>query len=95
MSVHSTVSPIKQVIVLIASLVGIFLFLALIFVLYLGDSPKSVDYAIKQERKIRADQARAAGREKITGYKMIDAQQEVVQIPIEQAKQLVLERYKN
>ncbi len=77
----------------LGSLGAILIFALIIFLAYLPNRPEPVDKAAAEERQIRADEARAAGLAKITGY-AVDGQG-TVRIPVEAAMDLVVREYKD
>lgn len=81
------------------SLTGIFgsilVFAVILYVAYLPGRPSAVDQETAEKRKQTADEARAAGLAKITGYEVIDSEAGLVRIPIEEAMDLTVMEYNN
>lgn len=75
--------------------IGAFLtFVLVVFVAYLPNRPAPVDHEVIRERQERADASRAAGRGKLQGYEVLDAQAGTVRIPIERAMNLTVSAYR-
>ena len=74
---------------------AILVFAVILYVAYLPGRPPAVDYKVAEERKQTADEARAAGLAKITGYELIDADAGLVRIPIEEAMDSTVMEYKD
>ena len=73
---------------------GAFLIFAVIlYVAYLPARPPAVDQKVNEERRQKADEARAAGIAKITGYEVINEEAGVGRIPIEEAMELTVTKY--
>lgn len=78
----------------LAGIIGVILvFAVILYVAYLPGRPSAVDYKVAEKRKQDADEARAAGQAKITGYEVVDAEAGLVRIPIEEAMDLTVVEY--
>ncbi|MEM1222490.1 MAG: hypothetical protein AAGH40_06970 [Verrucomicrobiota bacterium] len=72
---------------------AILIFALLLFIAYLPNRPVPADQAVVEERQLKADEARAAGKAKLTGYEVINAEAGTVRIPIEEAIELTMKEY--
>lgn len=72
---------------------AILIFALIIYIAYLPNRPAPIDAAANAERQVKADEARAAGRAKITDFAV--AADGTVRIPVDQAMELVLKEYRN
>ena len=72
---------------------AILVFALILYVAYLPGRPPPINYKIAEARKQNADEARAAGLAKITGYEVIDKKSGLVRIPIEEAMNLTVMEY--
>ena len=78
----------------LAVIFGTFLIFAVIlYVAYLPGRPAAVDQQVHEERRQKADEARASGLAKINGYEVIDEEAGVVRIPIEEAIDMTMAKY--
>ena len=78
----------------LTGIVGVILvFAVILYVAYLPGRPPAVDYKVAEKRKQDADETRAAGQAKITGYEVIDADAGLVRIPIDEAMDLTVVEY--
>lgn len=78
----------------LAGIIGVILvFAVILYVAYLPGRPPAVDYKVAEKRKQDADETRAAGQAKITGYEVIDADAGLVRIPIDEAMDLTVVEY--
>lgn len=77
----------------IGALGAILIFAVIIYIAYLPNRAPRVDVASVAERQAKADEARASGIAKLTGYAVVDKATGTVRIPIEQAKELTLKKY--
>jgi len=75
------------------SLGAILIFAVIIFIAYLPNRPAPVDQAANEARRATAEQARAEGIAKITGY--VANPDGSVQIPVDVAMDLVTNDYKD
>lgn len=73
---------------------AILVFAVILYVAYLPGRPPAVDYKAAEDRKQAADETRAEGLAKITGYEVIDKEMGLVRIPIEEAMNLTVEAYR-
>ena len=73
---------------------AILIFAVILYVAYLPGRPPAVDREVHEERKRKADEARAEGLAKVTGYEIIDKESGLVRIPIEEAMDSTVEAYK-
>jgi hypothetical protein len=75
-------------------IVGALLAFAVIFyVADLSSGVAPVDQAAQQARQAKADEARAAGAAKLSGYEIIDAESGIVRIPIQEAMAATVAAY--
>ncbi|MEM8866690.1 MAG: hypothetical protein AAGC73_00325 [Verrucomicrobiota bacterium] len=72
---------------------AILIFALLLYIAYIPNRPAPADAAVAETRQIKADEARAAGKAKLTGYEVVNAEAGVVRIPIEEAIQLTIKDY--
>ena len=72
---------------------AILIFVLIIFLAYLPNRPEPIDQATAEERRAKAEQARAEGIAKITKYAVNGDGS--IQIPVETAMDLVVEDYKD
>lgn len=77
----------------LGSLGAILIFALIIFLAYLPNRPEPIDQAAAEERRTKADQARAEGVAKISKYAVKGDGS--IQIPVETAMDLVVEDYKD
>jgi hypothetical protein len=77
----------------IGALGAILIFAVIIYIAYLPNRAPRVDVAKVAERQAKADEARASGVAKLTGYAVVDKAAGTVRIPIELAKELTLKQY--
>jgi hypothetical protein len=78
-----------------AGIIGALLVFAVIFyVADLSSGVSAVDQLANEARQAKADEARAAGAAKLSGYEVIDAEAGVVRIPIEEAMAATVDAYK-
>lgn len=73
---------------------AILIFAVILYVAYLPGRPLAVDQEAHEKRRQKANEARAAGLAKITGYEVIDAEAGLGRIPIEEAMELTVIEYK-
>ena len=79
----------------LAGIIGaILVFAVILFVAYLPGRPPAVDSTIAEKRKQAADETRAAGQAKISGYEVIDPAAGLARIPIREAMDMTVEAYK-
>jgi hypothetical protein len=79
----------------LGSLGAILIFVLILAIAYLPNRPPPVDEAIAEQRRNQADEAIAAGRNKITGYEVINAEKRIARIPIQEAKEITLKAYQD
>jgi hypothetical protein len=72
---------------------AILVFAVILFVAYLPSRPAPVDQAANAARQAKADEARAAGAAKLTGYEVINVEAGTVRIPIEDAMNATVADY--
>lgn len=72
---------------------GMLIFVLILYVAYLPNRPEPVDQQIVEERGRKADEAIAAGKAKIEGYEVVDAEEGTVRIPIKRAMELTVRSY--
>lgn len=73
---------------------AILVFAIILYVAYLPGKPPVVDYKVAEERKMNADEARAEGLAKITGYEIIDSEAGIARIPVNEAMDLTVDAYR-
>ncbi|MEO0508745.1 MAG: hypothetical protein AAF065_02660 [Verrucomicrobiota bacterium] len=78
---------------LFGSLGAILIFVLIIYLAYLPNRPEPINVAVAEARQAKADEARAAGLAKISGYAVSSTGS--IQVPIEDAMELVVEEYKD
>jgi len=78
----------------LGSLAAILIFALIIFIAYLPNRPAPVDASIAANRQKLADESRAAGKSKLEGYEVVNAEAGTVRIPIEAAMELTVKSYK-
>ena len=89
-----TESPKINRLLSLTGIVGaILVFAVILYVAYLPGRPPAVDQKVHEERKQKADEARAAGLAKINGYN-VNPDTKIIQIPIEAAMELTVTKYK-
>jgi len=79
----------------LGSLGAILIFLLIMLVAYLPNRPEPVDAQQQAERLQRAEETRAENESKLEGYEVVNAEEGTVRIPIEQAMELTLKKYRN
>lgn len=84
----------NQLLTLTGIVGSLLVFAIILYVAYLPGRPPAVDYKVAEERKQNADEARAEGWAKITGYEVIDPETGSVRIPINEAMDLTVEAYR-
>jgi hypothetical protein len=77
----------------LGSLAAILIFGLIIFVAYLPNRPAPVDAQIAADRQAKADQARAAGIQKLTSLEVVNTSAGIARIPIEDAMLLTVKTY--
>jgi len=78
----------------LASILGaILIFAVILYVAYLPARPSKVDQEVHEERKQKADEARASGLAKIKGYEIINEETGTARIPVEEAMKLTVMQY--
>lgn len=68
-------------------------FALIAFIAYLPRQADPADQAVKEQRQIKADEARAAGKAKLNSYALVDAEKRIVRIPVENAMDIVVQQY--
>jgi hypothetical protein len=89
----SQVSKGNFLLTFLGSLGAILIFLLILFVAYLPNRPPPVNAEVNATRQAKADEARAAGIQKLTSLEVIDAGAGTVRIPIEDAMSKTVEMY--
>ncbi|NBB79832.1 MAG: hypothetical protein GVY36_10355 [Verrucomicrobia bacterium] len=74
---------------------AILIFLLILFIAYLPNRPDRVDADAVAERQAKADEARAAGIQKITTLEVIDADAGISRIPVSDAMQRIVSEYRS
>jgi hypothetical protein len=72
---------------------AILIFVLILSIAYLPNRPDPVNAQANIDRQLKADDARAAGLQKLTGYEVINAQEGIARIPIQDAMQLTVSAY--
>ena len=72
---------------------AILVFAVILYVAYLPGRPPAVDYETAKKRKLAADEIRAEGLAKVTGYE-VNSETGLVRIPISEAMNLTVEAYR-
>ena len=90
---QSEVSTSNRLFTFLGGLGAILIFGLILYVAYLPNRPAAVDQAVKDARQVKADESRAAGQGKLTGYAVINAEAGSVRIPIDQAMELTITKY--
>lgn len=83
----------NSVLTFLGSLGGMLIFALIIYIAYLPNQADEPDAEANEARQMKADEARAAGLSKITGYEVINKETETVRIPIELAMEQTLQAY--
>ncbi len=92
---QSELSPSSRLLSLTGIIGAILVFAAILFVAYLPSRPTAVDQAVNDARQATADEARAAGVAKLTGYEVINEEAGTVRIPIQDAMDQTVAAYTN
>ncbi|MDQ8194193.1 hypothetical protein QEH59_07140 [Coraliomargarita sp. SDUM461004] len=79
----------------LGSLGAILIFVLILFVAYLPNRPEPVNTQVSLDRQAKADEARAAGLQKLNGYEVINAQAGTARIPIAEAMKLTVSAYQS
>lgn len=90
---QSELSTSSRLLSLVGIVGAILVFAAIFFVAYLPNRPAAVDQAVNEVRQAKADQARAEGIAKLTGFEVIDADAGTVRIPIADAMEATVAAY--
>jgi hypothetical protein len=90
---QSELSSGSRLLSLVGIIGSILVFAAIMFVAYLPSRPSAVDQAVNETRQLKADEARAQGVAKLTGFEVLDADKGTVRIPIQDAMQLTVAAY--
>ena len=69
-------------------------FALIAFVAYLPQQADPADQAVKEQRQIKADEARAAGKAKLESYAVVNAEKGIVRIPVDIAMDAVVQDYR-
>jgi hypothetical protein len=90
---QSELSPSSRLLSFTGIIGAILVFAVILFVAYLPSRPAPVDQAVNEARQATADESRAAGAAKLTGFEIIDADAGIVRIPIEDAMDATVVAY--
>ena len=90
---QSEVSPSSRLLTFVGALGAILVFALILFVAYLTNRPAAVDQQVNEARQAKADEARAAGVAKLSGYEVINAEAGTVRIQIQDAMELTVAAY--
>lgn len=90
---QSEVSTTNRLFTFIGGIGAILIFAIILYVAYLPNRPSPVDQAVNDARQAKADEARAAGLSKLSGYTVINAEAGTVRIPINQAMEQTVAEY--
>jgi hypothetical protein len=90
---ETKVSKSNLMLTFLGSLGAILIFALILFIAYLPNRPDAVDAATNATRQAKADEARAAGLEKLNNYEVISASEGTARIPIEEAMKLTVTAY--
>ena len=90
---QSELSTSSRLLSLVGVIGAILVFAAILFVAYLPSRPAAVDQAVNEARQAKADEARAEGVAKLTGFEVIDAEAGTVRIPIQDAMDSTVAAY--
>jgi hypothetical protein len=85
----------NQLYTFLGCLGAIISFALIAFIAYLPQQADPADQAAKEQRQIKADEARAAGKSKLESYAVVNAEAGVVRIPIEPAMDAVVQQYRS
>ena len=91
---QSEVSSSSRVLTFIGGIGAILIFAVVLFVAYLPSRPAAADAAANAARQATADESRAEGQGKLTGYEVLSADAGTVRIPISDAMGLTVDRYR-
>jgi len=72
---------------------AILIFGLILFIAYLPNRPPPVNAEVNATRQLKADEARAAGIQKLTAFEVVNAEAGTVRIPIEEAMKLTVDGY--
>jgi len=72
---------------------AILIFILILFVAYLPNRPEPVNEQASVDRQAKADEARAAGIQKLSSYEVVNAAEGTVRIPIADAMELTVASY--
>ena len=87
-------SSINQLYTFLGCLGAIVSFALIAFIAYLPQQADPADIAVKEQRQIKADQARAAGRAKLESYAVVNPEKGIVRIPVDSAMDAVVRQYR-
>ena len=79
----------------LGSLGAILIFSLILFIAYLPHRPAPVDAQVVATRQAKADEARAAGIQKLTSFEVLNAEAGIARIPIEDAMLLTVASYQS
>ncbi|MGZ0655334.1 hypothetical protein ACWPKO_13020 [Coraliomargarita sp. W4R53] len=87
------VSKSNSLLSFLGGLGAILIFVLILFVAYLPNRPDPVNAQAGIDRQAKADEARAAGLQKLSSYNVINAEAGTVAIPIADAMELTVAAY--
>ena len=87
-------SSINQLYTFLGCLGAIASFALIAFIAYLPQQADPADIAVKEQRQIKADEARAAGRAKLESFAVVNAEKGIVRIPVDSAMDAVVQQYR-
>jgi len=90
---ETQVSKSNSLLSLLGGLGAILIFVLILLIAYLPNRPAPVNAQVNATRQLKADEARAGGIQKLTGYEVVNAAAGTVRIPIEEAMQLTVKAY--
>jgi hypothetical protein len=94
MSVNQ-VSKGNSMLTFLGSLGAFLIFSLILFIAYLPHRPAPVDAQVVATRQAKADEARAAGIQKLTSFEVLNAEAGIARIPIEDAMLLTVASYQS
>jgi hypothetical protein len=90
---HSENTTRSRLLTFVGAVGALLIFALLLLIAYIPNRPAAVDAEINAARKAKAAEAIAQGKAKLYGYAVIDADQQLVRIPIERAMLVTVENY--
>jgi hypothetical protein len=87
-------SSLNQLYTFLGCLGAIASFALIAFIAYLPQQADPADQAVKEQRQIKADEARAAGIAKLDSFAVVNAEKGIVRIPVDSAMDAVVQQYR-